>query len=191
MIKKSLGVSILSVLALGPPGSSADKVPRVHALTGARIVVSAGEIIATGTIVLRDGIIAAVGSKLEPPPDARVHELEGLTIYPGLIDPYTVQSWPQTEADEVEPRQAGHENDLVTPERDMTHFAVNQAAARKLREAGFTTAVVAPKEGLFRGRSVLINLGEGSANNNIVKRRVAQNVTLRSNTAGGDFPASP
>ena len=36
----------------------------------------------------------------------------------------------------------------------MTAHAADSGAAKKLRGAGFTSAVVAPKQGLFRGRSV-------------------------------------
>src|SRR5688572_12179247 len=66
-----------------------DNTPTVHALTNARIVVSPGKTIDKGTIVIRDGAIEAVGADVKPPADARVWDLAGKTIYPGLIDAYS------------------------------------------------------------------------------------------------------
>jgi imidazolonepropionase-like amidohydrolase len=62
--------------------------PGVHAFTGARVVVKPGEVIEEGTLVIRDGFVAAVGKDLTPPADARVWNMKGLTIYAGLIDPF-------------------------------------------------------------------------------------------------------
>src|SRR5438067_1037639 len=62
----------------------------VHALAGGRIVVKPGEVIESGTIVIRDGLIKAVGKNITPPPDARVWDMKGTTIYAGFIDPYLV-----------------------------------------------------------------------------------------------------
>lgn len=64
----------------------------VHALTGARVVVKPGEVIESGTVIIRDGRIIAVGKDVMPPADARVWELNGRTIYAGFIDPYLTLS---------------------------------------------------------------------------------------------------
>jgi hypothetical protein len=63
-----------------------DATPRVHALVGARIVVSPAETIENGTVVVRDGVIEAVGAGLAAPPDARVWNVRGRTIYAGFIE---------------------------------------------------------------------------------------------------------
>src|SRR5258706_2044332 len=56
------------------------------AITNARIVTVSGPDIEHGTIVIRDGLIAAVGEKVSAPADARIIDGSGLTVYPGLID---------------------------------------------------------------------------------------------------------
>src|SRR5438094_10399414 len=58
----------------------------VHALVGGKLVVKPGEVIEGGTIVIRDGLIQAVGKDAAVPPDARVWEMKGMTIYAGFID---------------------------------------------------------------------------------------------------------
>ena len=45
-----------------------------------------GPVIAKGTVVVRNGLIEAVGENVAVPADALVVEGEGLTVYPGLID---------------------------------------------------------------------------------------------------------
>ena len=55
-------------------------------------MIKPGEVLESGTIVIRDGLIKAVGKDAAPPPDARVWDMKGLTIYAGFIDPYLVLS---------------------------------------------------------------------------------------------------
>ena len=60
--------------------------PSVYAITNARIITVSGAPIERGTVVVRDGVIAAVGAAAQPPGDARVIDGTGLTVYPGIID---------------------------------------------------------------------------------------------------------
>jgi len=64
----------------------------VHALVGGKIFIKPGEVLDNGTILIRDGLIEKVGRDLTPPPDARVWDMKGLTIYAGFIDPYLTLS---------------------------------------------------------------------------------------------------
>ena len=60
--------------------------PRTYAIKGARIVTVSGAPIQSGTIVLRNGLIDAVGADAQAPSDAVVVDGAGMTVYPGLID---------------------------------------------------------------------------------------------------------
>ena len=66
-----------------------ENTPRVHAFTGANVIVAPGVAIEGGTVIIRDGIIEAVGEAPAIPADARVWALEGRNIYAGFIDPMT------------------------------------------------------------------------------------------------------
>ncbi|MDO8834178.1 MAG: hypothetical protein Q7V01_01210, partial [Vicinamibacterales bacterium] len=77
---------LASIAALALVTALGADAPRAVAITNARIVTAAGPIIERGTIVLRDGLIEAVGASVTPPPDARVIDGKGRTVYPGLID---------------------------------------------------------------------------------------------------------
>src|SRR5947209_7945561 len=59
--------------------------PTVFAVTGAKVVVAPGQVLAKATVVIRDGLIEAVGPDIKPPPDALLIDGTGLTVYPGGI----------------------------------------------------------------------------------------------------------
>src|SRR5215210_5849195 len=73
------------------PGGGVD----VYAITNARVVTVNGATIERGTVVIRDGLIAAVGANVSAPPDARTIDGTGLTVYPGLIDASTTLAIPR------------------------------------------------------------------------------------------------
>src|SRR5690349_23342582 len=67
-------------------GCALAEAPPVVAVRNARIVTVSGPVIAKGTVVVRNGLIDAVGENVAVPPEALLIEGEGLTVYPGLID---------------------------------------------------------------------------------------------------------
>src|SRR5689334_6665817 len=74
------------VLLLGAALVLDAEAPSAVALRNARIVTVSGPVIAKGTVLLRDGLIAGVGESVVVPPDAWAIDAQGLTVYPGLID---------------------------------------------------------------------------------------------------------
>src|ERR687897_2117228 len=79
-----------SVLAqqIGNPTTQQGVIPArgVFAIRNARIVTVSGADIENGTVVIREGKIAAVGSNVEVPANAQTIDASGLSIYPGMID---------------------------------------------------------------------------------------------------------
>src|SRR5690606_33155050 len=115
LIVLSLGLSTQLVAApptLAPPPGLRQNTPEVHALVGARIVVAPGKVIERGTLVIRDGLITAVGEDVEAPRDARIWPLEGKTLYAGLIDAYSELP----EGAKAPTSAASYWNDKVTPQ---------------------------------------------------------------------------
>src|SRR5215216_4658807 len=84
-----------------------------YAITNARIMTVSGAAIDRGTVVVRNGLIAAVGANVNAPPDARIIDGTGLTVYPGLIDSYTNLALP--EASPVPSPVAGGGGFFVAP----------------------------------------------------------------------------
>ena len=63
------------------------------AIHNAKIVTVSGPVLNKGTVVVRNGLIEAVGENVAVPPDAMLVEGEGLIVYPGLID--ALSTWGQ------------------------------------------------------------------------------------------------
>src|ERR1043166_9675772 len=56
-----------------------------YAITNARVVTVSGPVIEHGTVVVRNGLIAAAGENVSAPPDARVIDGSGLSGYTRLV----------------------------------------------------------------------------------------------------------
>jgi hypothetical protein len=76
---------------------TADKPAGVIALTGARIITMRGdEVIEKGNIIVEGNRIAAVGASARVPAGAKVIDVTGKTIIPGLIDVHAHGAQAQT-----------------------------------------------------------------------------------------------
>jgi len=187
-----------------PPVALRENTPSIFAFTNAKIVVSPGKVITKGALIVRDGTIEAVGDNVIVPADARVLDMTGYVLYPGLIDlssDYGVPRPPEqrpgqagTSAQQQEqPKGAAHWNSKVRADVDIgAEFVADRAAAEKLRSQGFTLVLATPQRGIFRGASALVQLGDSTGANLIVKRNVAQHVALevRGGFGSGQYPNS-
>lgn len=181
-----------------------------YAITNARIVTVSGPIVERGTVVVRNGLIAAAGADVTAPPDARVIDGTGLTVYPGLIDSYTnlalpdaapapspgggrgggggflaaqVQAPPANSANSTQPPGLQPEvmvEDVIRPNGN------DLEAARNL---GITTALTLPRTGIWMGQSALINLAGDTPQQMIVRSPLAMHVSFIPLRNGG-YPGS-
>ena len=174
--------------------------PDVHALVNVRIITSPGKVIDKGTLVMRDGIITAVGAKAVVPADARVWDFAGMTVYPGLIDAYSDFGMPKKPKSvpgsgdtpkPSEPARGGrHWNENVNAAISADElFVPDASAAEKMRSMGVTSAFVVPQKGIFRGTSAVYNLSDGTPNQLLVQPDVAQCVTFETDNGDG-YPGS-
>ena len=60
---------------------------------GARIITVTGDEIEEGTIVIKNGVIEAVGENVEIPFPARVIDADGLWVMPGLVNPCSLAGY--------------------------------------------------------------------------------------------------
>ena len=85
------GIIALPLAACGVAKAQLRPFGDAAAIVGARIEVGDGRVIQKGTVLVRDGLIEAVGADLTVPPDAEVIPGEGLIVFPGFIDAW----WPK------------------------------------------------------------------------------------------------
>jgi imidazolonepropionase-like amidohydrolase len=140
----------------------ADK-PPVYALTGGRVVTVSGAVQDGATVVLRDGVIEAVGPGAKIPPDARVIDAKGLTVTPGLIDAFGGVACRRLLGAEAAGRRRRRPATTRCRRSRWCSTASRRATPLKARDSGFTTALVVPAAGVLPGRSVLLNLAGETA----------------------------
>jgi len=170
--------------------------PGVHALIGVNVVTGPRQSIDNATIVIRDGIITDVGTDITPPADARLHEFERdaeqspITVYPGFIDPYlAIEAAQPDEGDDEAATPAGR-HPLIRADRQITAAEWPGDRLGALREAGFTTALLAPTGGLIQGSGVVANLGDGELSHNLLVPGFGQFVSFTERLPGREYPNS-
>ncbi len=167
-----------------------ENAPNLHALTGARIVISPGKAIEKGTVLIRGRSIIAVGARIEVPAGARVIDLAGKTVYAGFIDSYGEVSIPES----VKNQGASHWNSLITPQLDAgDHYQVNLDLDKSLRSQGITIRLVAPDTGILKGSSALVTTGEDPRRHAILASGVTQHgrLTVPRGRGRDNYPNSP
>ena len=190
MLLSSWGLSAQQATRIQPVAGMRDNSTGFHALVGARVVTTPGRIMESATIVIRDGIIQEVTSDLNPPAGARVWDLEGYTIYPGFIDAHADLGMDEVpEGGDIGPT---HWNPQVRAWFSTTENLQDDVDRRAaLRSQGFGTALVVPKQGIFRGKASVINLGDTGVRERILRPDFAQSVGFqRSFELGGAYPNS-
>lgn len=190
------GAAVLGSALLATLTASAAEVrqplPDAHALIDVRVITAPGEVLENATIVMRNGVIEAVGD-VDVPADAAVIEFERgedqppITVYPGLIDPYLALA---AEDDDDESETPPGRHPLIRPDATVTAADWPADAVEARRRAGFTTALIAPGTGLLRGQSVLANLGDGGLSANRLVSGVAQHGHLHERSPDGNYPQS-
>lgn len=196
---------VLTHTAAGAQSNSRDNLTGVWALTNARIETVTRGTIERGTVVIRDGVIEAVGASVNPPADARVVDLSGRTLVPAFIDLTSSLGLPQPETGRGGGRgQAapafvppGQEPEVTTEERIIglepdrvvaEELRLSPTDARAERDQGIGAVLVAPSRGLFRGLSALVPMRDDTASRWIVKTPVALHVGYQ--TVAGDYPSN-
>jgi imidazolonepropionase-like amidohydrolase len=187
---------LLALMAL--PGAARAAKVDVYALVGARVVPVSGPVIENGTVILRDGVIEAVGSKVAVPPDARVIDGKGLTVTPGLIDAFGGLGLPAARPPTPPgggdaPAPAAPAVPATPPVSPLQPQALaldrlRPADAMRARDQGITNALVISREGVLPGRSVLLSLN-GTRPEQMALRQPAF-MHLHMATSGRGYPVS-
>ncbi len=151
--------------------------PAVHAFTNATIHTAPGRILNNATLVIRNGVVEAVGTNVRIPADARVWDMDGKTIYPGFIDAHTDvgQKEPRMNIEMGNVSWNAQIRSQLTAEGEFKH---EDDGSKALRELGFTTVLSMPTAGIFKGEGAVVNLNDGTVGDRVVRTGVAQGVSL-------------
>ena len=202
-----LSAGALAIAAALAVGTSADA-PHVYAIRGAKIVPVSGAAIASGTVIVRNGLIEAVGPAVESPAGAQIVEGKGLTVYPGLIDMGNAAGV-DIQVDRQMPSGLRTTEEVERWKRDLIftpavraadHLTEAPALAR-LANTGVTSVLSTPPGVVVKGQSALVNVtapvdeppignvGDYRKGIQVVRTPVALHVEFAT-AGGGGYPAS-
>jgi imidazolonepropionase-like amidohydrolase len=156
---------VVALTALAAPLVLRADVPNVYAIRGARIVTGAGSTIESGTIVVRRGVIDAVGASVAAPPDATVIDGAGTIVYPGLIDLGNTRAadqpapqMPQNIRTTAELERWKRLQILKPQARAADAVKVDDAELTRLASAGVTAVLALPAGEVISGQSALVDV---------------------------------
>mgnify|MGYP003688592715 CR=1 FL=1 len=179
--------------------------PDLHYFSHCNIVRSPGDVILDGAMLIRNGIVENIGKEITAPAGAVKHDLHGFWIFPGFITP-----WSSIGLEKPKKPGAGDPgwnnggprykrvkkgpygwNDAVKPEQVAAEMLQQNAkVAKDLRSAGFTTANIVPNDGLIRGLSALLNLGEENIQTELLATELASVFSLKKGKSTQSYPSS-
>lgn len=207
-----LALSVACFFALAAPLFAQETFPRngvadhregLYAFTNATIFKSWNEKLENATLVIRKGKVEAVGVGVAVPQDAVVIDASGKTIYPAFIDLYTEYGIPEKpqagggggfgRGQQMLSNKEGAYawNQALKPEyQAFENFKTNEKAASELRKLGFGAVLSHNMDGISRGSSVMVTLGDGNEHEVIVRERVGHHLSFRKGTSTQSYPSS-
>lgn len=172
----------------------------LYAMTNIDIHISWNQKIRNGVILFKNGKIIKVGKNLRVPKNAIIIDREGYTIYPSFIELNSQLGMPVAKS-----KKKGNYPQLTTLSfgpyywNEAIHPEVNAFAIyNKLNEknrltyikSGFGSVLSHQKNGIVRGTSVLLTLGESGYKNEIIKAKAGMHYSLKKGVSKQSYPSS-
>ena len=164
--------------------------PKTFALTGVTLVPRPGVTVENATVVVRGTKVTAAGAGVDVPPGTTAIDGSGRTVYAGFIDSYHEVSF---DAADTRPED-GYWNDQIRSDFDVTSSLTSDDLSGPAgRKSGFVARLIAPQDGILRGRSAVVSLGPGEVSGLIVRPSVALHgeLTLGRRRSRDSYPNSP
>lgn len=175
----------LLIAALAPALATILGAQETIAITGATIYPVSGPRLQNATIVLSDGVIAAIGTTVAIPAGARRIDATGKWITPGLFATSTTLGVVEVGAVRDTRDQGARGKDAIAAAfrvwDALNPNATSLPVARQ--DGGITTAAVMPSGGLVAGLGAVIDLREGAPVELMLRKAPAAMVATLDNAA--------
>lgn len=154
------------------------------------------------TLLIKEGKVVALGTSIPIPAGYVVNDLQGKFIYPSLIDPYQSYGMPAipranafsfNSPEQIEPETPGayNANEAIKSQFDAANnLKLDPKEAKTMRSAGFATVSSFRADGVARGTSVVVTLGDDNENKSILKGHAATYYSLRKGSSSQSYPIS-
>lgn len=140
------------------------------AIKAGKIITMAGEPIQDGVIVIRDGQIAAVGSDLEIPVEARIIDASDKTVMPGFVEAHSSDGM----------GQANETNPIVPYVSVLDEINPMDPYFQDARRNGVTTVAITPGNStMIGGQAAIIKTGGTFVDAMVLKSDAGVKISLR------------
>lgn len=162
--------------------------------------MSPGSTVNNGMLIIRQEKIIYAGPAKEIPEGSVVYDLQGYHIYPSFIDPYSQWGMPEVKKEDkprfypqmISDKKGPYNwNEAVKPETHAVEiFVAEEKTAESLRKYGFGSVVTHQQDGIIRGTSAFVLLGERPENKLIVNPHASLHFSFKKGSSSQDYPSS-
>ena len=171
-----------------------------YAFTNAKIVADHQTVIDNGLLLVREGKIEYVGAAKTIPAGYIAIDLTGKRIYPSLIDAYSNYGLPKvdrsrsrgrTEQIQSKTKGAYNANQAIRAEYNASsEFTVDAKKADQMRKIGFGAVNTFLPDGIARGTSAFVTLGEDTDNMVLLGTKASALFSFNKGTSTQMYPTS-
>lgn len=172
--------------------NSLKPVASTFAITNTTVIQSPGKTLQNATVVIKNGVIKAVGISVSIPKEASIIKGDSMYVYPGFISGLASIGLdkPKENESKDDRKLTGtptYERAGITPNRSARSLLnPKEKSISDFRKLGFTAAHVAPSKGMLPGTGAIILLRGNSADEMLLKENVSFYSQFEG--AGGVYP---
>ncbi|MCK5127047.1 MAG: amidohydrolase family protein [candidate division Zixibacteria bacterium] len=178
-----------------------DKTPDARAFINGHMVISPTEQFDNGILIIKDGKVLEIGTGIKIPDGITIIDLAGKSIYPAFIEPFGDYGI----IDHRDKKQNKYGKPVYTADRiggnawnEAIHAEINWSrffkpdneTSNELLSQGFAISQSAKQDGIFRGRSCVVLLGDGLPNDLILNSQSAHFISFSKGKSVQDYPSS-
>ena len=185
-----------------PVNGVRDTRPAVYLFTNATVFSDYQTRLDSSSLLIRDGVVEAVGRNLTAPAGAQEIDLGGKFIYPGLIDLYS--DYGLSEVPDRPPFSFGsreqldrttegpyNTNDAIKSQyQAVEDFQTKEDQAKVYRQLGFGAVLTNKRDGLARGTSALVSLSDEPPNKVVIRGRAGAHYSFEKGSSPQYYPIS-
>ena len=156
------------------------------AITNAKVYPVSGPAINNGTVLIRDGLIVAVGSQVQIPAGTQTIDATGKVVTPGLINSMTEVGVVEIgQVRDTNDASAKGTNNIAAAFKVWDGLNPSSTVIAPTRDEGVTTVIVVPRGGLVSGQAAAIDLVSGHASDVLRRGPVAMIAQVSSSAGAG------
>lgn len=197
-----LSSSLLNAQETFPENGVADQRDGLYAFTNATIYKTYNQKLESATLVIKDGKVVSCGVGIFVPADAVIIDCKNKIIYPSFIDIYADYGMSELKSEPKSGRERKPQaltekegayiwNEALKPEiRAYQDFKIDKKEAAEWRKMGFGTVSSHQKDGIARGASTLVAVGEEREHEMILQEKAASHFSFNKGKSPQNYPSS-